>query len=188
MNTNEKLRFKLYLKEKIKVFIYLDGMTSEDYQNRMRRAMLWHDPQNWKQKDWKETSRSIKDRENFEYLFNEARDREGMGPTRFYFYFKDVDCTDWVKVAWEFKNCPNYEKYLEVWEKHAPIDIKHELFFLGSLTKMTVKGMKHEQNEIKRLGLTPASGTDDYFRGIDAWTPNGEPVQIKSPATQKGII
>lgn len=159
-------------------FMKEEGITKKEFSARLERARLWHNPRNLK-----DNGQDLKVRYGWGIMFDDARVIEGLTPGRFYFYFKDVDCTDFATVAREFYNCKNYAPYLEVWRKHAPEEFNSELYFLLSLVTMTVKGMKHEKKVIEKNGYTPASGEED-LKGVDAYDGNGNPIQIKSPRTQ----
>lgn len=182
MNENEHRRLALYLRHKVEIHKALNAITEEEYQDNLYRAMMWHGPFNWSGGD-----KEVCEMHSFDYLFPDAREKEGLSRGRFYFYFKDTDCTDWVNVADKFMNCTNYDKYLAVWEKHAPKSIRSEIYFLGSLVKMTTSGMKYEKDFIEANNLIKSTGVDDFKHGVDAWTTDGEPVQIKSPATARGM-
>lgn len=159
-----------------------DGITKHQFRKNLELAKLWHNPMNWT-----DNGRGLAEKHGWEYMFGEARAMEGLGKSRYYFPFKDVDFFDFEVVMNEFLSCKNYKPYLRVWQKHAPKEFCNEIYFLISLTEITVKGMVYEAREIERRGLIPSTFEEDYGQGIDAYTQDGIPVQIKSPATQQGM-
>lgn len=178
----EKMALKGMVKAGVEAAMIKENLTKVQWKDRINRAQLWHNPYNF------DDGEELMNKYGWEYMFNHARVKEGLPASRFYFYFKNIDCTDWVEVAYAFYTCPNYVPYLKVWQKHAPDGMDSELYFLISLTAMTVRGMTHEKEVIESNGYTPASGADDYCNGIDAWDSNGQPVQIKSPGTLRAMM
>ena len=179
---SQRQRIALHWRTQVGVTKILDGISDLEFVERMERAMLWHGPFNWPGGDSEVCAMY-----GFDYLFPDAREMEGLKRSRYYFDFDSIDCTDWVKVAKAFLECPNYEPYFEVWKKHAPEELRDEVFFMGSLVKMTVKGKRFERKLIETKKLIKSDFEEDYFLGVDAYLPDGTPIQIKTPATMRGL-
>ena len=170
-----------YFLEIARSFMEEEGVSVAEFKQLLEMARQYHNPLNY------DGGEEIAEKLGVNYLFDKAREKEGLGIYRFYFKFTEVDCTDFEEVARAFFNCENYGPYLKAWQKHAPEAIKSELFFLLSLITMTVKGFKREEEIIEKSSLIKSSFEEDYYQGIDAWTADGEPVQIKSAATERGM-
>lgn len=149
----------------------------------IKNAQLWHNPLNF------DKGQKLKAKLGVEYMFDEALKRERMGNRR-YFPFHDHDMTDPDNVMFLFRSCPNWKRYNQVWAKYAPRGLRSEVIYLLAVTEMSVRGFKHEKAKIAELREAGHDVIESSYQqdlaGIDIFV-DGEPMQIKSPATAKAM-
>jgi hypothetical protein len=122
-------------------------------------------------------------------MFDDALKKEGLGH-RDYFDFHSIDMTDVNLVFESFLECKNWNRYVRVWKKYSPQEFNNKWIYLLAIVSMSVKGFIHEGNEEQKYrdaghDVRKSTPAEDR-RGIDLWV-DGEPKQIKSPATQAMI-
>ena len=172
---NKEQMFEAY-RMRQREYMISHKITRAEFGALVKKAELFHNPLNF------DDGGSIKKQLGVEKLFSEALSDRGIRQ-RFYFYFHNVDCTSTQVLVFEFATCRNFKRYSKIWEDVAPSDISAPIIYLTALVSMTWKGMRHEEETIKKMGLTASSGDADYSGGIDAVDGNGVKYQVKSPAT-----
>lgn len=170
----------------LKLYKYLQeskGWSNAAMSNAIKLAQLWHNPLNF------DDGSPLKRKYEWDYLFTEALKKERLG-NRYYFRFHDYDMTNADEVMFAFQDCPNWKKYVRVWKKYAPAGLRSEAIFLLAVTSMTVKGFKHEEEVAeahRKAGHTVIKSTpEEDLAGVDFWS-DGQPIQVKSPATAAAI-
>lgn len=172
---NKEQMFEAYRMRQLE-YMAAHNLTRAEFGALVKKAELFHNPLNFDSGD------SIKKQLGVEKLFSDALNERGIRG-RFYFYFHDVDCTSAPTLVFAFATCRNFKRYSTIWEDTAPYDISAPIIYLTALVSMTWKGMRHEEEKIKEMGLTASSGNDDYAGGVDAISDDGVKYQVKSPAT-----
>ena len=182
MKTYEIFR-KQFLNEIANFRFDNDYLDEKEFKDLIFTASLYHEPMNW---SGKEKRQELLKRINHHETFADVLNKAGV-KSRFYFPFKEADLSTFTRTAYAFYTCKNFKKYSDLWRKNAPVEYSKRIIFLYMLATITYKGMSYESRIIKEKGYTPSSAYEDYNLGIDAWDDKGNPIQIKSPATQRGL-
>lgn len=160
------------------------GMSSDELNRLINLARLWHNPLNV------DNGKPLKEKYGWGYMFTDVLRSYGINK-RYYFNFHgDIDMTDVDAVYVAYRDSKAFKRYTHIWREWAPIEFNSNRIFLLALVSMSVKGFKHEEAEAQRYrdeGCDVRKSTHaEDLKGIDLWV-DGEPVQIKSPATQRMI-